>query len=103
MPSRPKLKQRIRRFFCLASPSDEPPEHEVTGEKTESVGLQEKLQARVDELAEEKRKLEDELRRVKDARDKDLANKDANLQQLGKTISELQAKVRRVESGKDFQ
>ena len=105
MPSGSKLQQRIPKLLCSSSPSDEPPEHELTGEKTESARLEERFEVRPDELAETKWKLEEELRQVQgllDARDKDLANRDA-IQQRLKTINELQITVRRVESRKDFQ
>ena len=54
-----------------------------------------------DEFAEAKRKLEDELRSLKELlemREKDTAEKEANVRQLQKDMSEMQAKVCRVES-----
>ena len=56
----------------------------------------------MDAFAEEKGKLEDEIRQVKEfleAREKNLAHNDANLQRLERDMSEVQTKVSRVEGG----
>lgn len=81
---------------------------ELDEEKAEVARLEQESQrakAKADGIAEAKSKLEDELRKVKElleTREKDLADKDASLQQLGKAMSEMQGKVGRVDSGMGF-
>lgn len=127
----PSVSRIVRRWFCLSSPSDETEavnedirldqrvkggpaptlavgatEHELTEEKNKSARLEEenrRLKARADEFAEEKRKMEDNLRQTREllqTREKDLADKEAKIKQLEKT---MRAKVRRVESEMNFQ
>jgi len=126
----PSVSRIMRGWFCLSSPEaanedirlDQrvkggptptstvgATEHELTEEKTRSARLEEenrRIKAGTDGFAEEKRKLEDDLRQANDllkTRGKDLADREARIQKLEKAMSEMRAKVRRVESEKNFQ
>jgi predicted RNase H-like nuclease (RuvC/YqgF family) len=60
------------------------------------------VKAKADEIAEAKRKLEDELRGLKElleTREQDAADKEESIQRLQKDVSKMRTKVCRIESG----
>ena len=64
-------------------------EHELAEEKAKVTRLEQENERIKAEADETKRKLEDELREVRE----DLAGKNANVQRLEKVVSEMQTKV----------
>jgi len=97
-----KLTQSIRRS---PTPPSAALELELAEQRTECARLEREYQrtkAEAEAFAEAKRKLEDELREVKElleARGKEIGQKDAIIQRLE---SELKTKVSQVGSGTDF-
>jgi chromosome segregation ATPase len=77
-------------------------ELELAGERARCARLEEdrrRAKAEADAFADAKGKLEDEIREVKEllkAREKEVGHKDASVEQLERSFSEMQAKVSRV-------